>query len=132
MAGGALALIILLSFIAVCAVVLVFAAFNFLILAPNIYFREYGIYIRAYDWFFFEGILCLVLSALFALGRGGIDACTARSARTRALADAVYGEDQGTSGTFRKDKWKPEGFPKAALVLLIAGIVLLIIYLLTL
>jgi hypothetical protein len=132
MARRALALIILLNLIEVCAVVLVFTALNFLILAPNIYFREYGIYLRAYDWFFFEGILCLVLSALFAFGRGGIDAYTVRSARTRALADAVSGEDHGTSGTFRKDRWRPEGFPKAALVLLITGIVLLIIYSLTL
>jgi uncharacterized membrane protein YedE/YeeE len=125
MARGALALITLRLFIGVCAVVLVFTALNFFILPHSIYFRMY-------DWFFFEGILCFILSVLFALGRGGIDAYTARSTRTKALADAVYGEDNGISETFRKDKWRPKGFPKAALVLLTAGIVLLIIYLLTL
>jgi hypothetical protein len=120
----ALAFIILLYFVGVCAVVLVFAALNFFILPHSIFFRTY-------DWFFFEGILCFILSGLFALGRGGIDAYTARSARTEASADAIYGKDYGISETFRKDKWRPEGFPKAALILLMAGIVLLIIYFLT-
>jgi len=89
-------------------------------------------YFRTYDWFFIEGILCFVLSVLFALGRGGIDAYTPRSATTKALADAIYGKDYEISDTFRKDKWTPEGFPRAALVLLISGIVILLIYFLTL
>jgi len=85
-----------------------------------------------YDWFLFEGIFCLILSVLFALGRGGIDAYTSRSAAAKALADAIYGKDYEVSETFRKDKWRPRGFPKAALVLLIAGIIILLIYVLTL
>jgi hypothetical protein len=125
MARRALALIIFLYLIEVCAVVLVFTALDFFVLPHSIYFRTY-------DWFFLEGILCFVLSVLFALGRGGIDAYTHRSAATKALADAIYGKDYEISETFRRDKWRPEGFPKATLVLLIAGIATLIIYFLTL
>ena len=125
MARRALGFIILLYFIEISAAVLVFTALNFSILPHSIYFRTY-------DWFFLEGILCFVLSVLFALGRGGIDAYTRRSATIKALADAIYGKDYEISETFRKDKWRPEGFPNAALVLLIAGIALLIIYFLTL
>ena len=125
MANKVLARIFLLLIIEVCAVVLVFTGINLFILPHNVS-------VRVYDWFFFEGIFCLIISVLFALGRGGIDAYTLRSAETAALADAVYGEDYEVSKTFRKDKWRPEGFPKAALVLLIAGIVVLILYFLTL
>jgi hypothetical protein len=119
------ALIILLYLIEVCVVVLVFTALNFSVLRNSIYFRTY-------DWFFLEGILCFALSVLFALGRSGLDAYTHRSATTKALADAIYGKDYEISETFRKGKWRPEGFLKAALVLLIAGIATLIIYFLTL
>jgi hypothetical protein len=85
-----------------------------------------------YDWFFFEGIFCLILSVLFALGRGGIVAYTSRSATSKAAIDAIYGKDYEVSETFKKDKWMPEGLPKAAFVLLIVGVVILIIYSLTL
>jgi len=125
MARRALAFTLILYMIEVCGVVSTFTVLNFVILPHNVDFRTY-------DWFFLEGILCFILSVLFALGRGGIDAYTPRSANTKALADAVYGKDYEISETFRKDKWRPEGFPRAALVLLIAGIVILIIYFLTL
>ncbi len=125
MANKALARIFFLLIIEVCAVVLVFAGINLFILPHNAF-------VTVYDWFFLEGIFCLILSILSALGRGGIDAYTLRSAETVALADAVYGKDYEVSKTFRKAKWRPEGFPRAALVLLIAGIVMLMLYFLTL
>lgn len=125
MVNKALVGLVLLLIIEVCAVVLVFTGINFFILPHNLS-------IRIYDWFLFEGIFCIVLSVLFALGRGGIDAYTLRSASTAALTDAIYGTDHHVSQVFRKDKWRPEGFPKAALVLLLVGIVVLIIYFLTL
>jgi hypothetical protein len=116
---------ILFLFFEVLAIVFIFSAINFFVLPAR-----GGI--RVYDWFLFEGLFCIVLSVLFALGRGGIDAYTLRSAATAAVADAVYGTDYGVSETFRKDKWKPEGFPKAALVLMVAGLVMLVVYFLTL
>jgi hypothetical protein len=117
--------LLLLLIIEVLTIVLVFALFDFFILPT-------GESIRVYDWFLFEGLFCIILSVLLALGRGGIDAYTLRSAATAAAADAIYGSEYQVSEVFRKDKWKPEGFPKAALVLLIAGIVMLVIYFLTL
>ena len=124
MAGKAFARMFILLIIEVCIVVLMFMGINLFIL-------PHDVLLTVYDWFFFEGIFCLVLSVLFALGRGGIDAYTLRSARAAALADAVYGKDYEVSETFKKDKWRPEGFPKAALVLLISGIVMIVIYCLT-
>jgi hypothetical protein len=116
---------VLLLFLEVGVILLVFAGLNFFVLPRT---QD----LTAFDWFLFEGILFIIISVLFALGRGGIDAYTLRSAATAAVADAVYGKDYQVSEVFRKDKWKPEGFPKAALVLLVTGIVMLIIYFLTL
>ena len=112
---------VLLLFMEVGVIILVFAGLNFLVMPHT---QD----LRAFDWFLFEGILLIIISVLFALGRGGIDAYTLRSAATSAVADAVYGKDYQVSEVFRKDKWKPQSFPKAALVLLVAGIVMLIIY----
>lgn len=120
-----LARLILLLIIEVSIVVLVFSALNLFIFPHN------GS-IRIYDWFLFEGIFCIVVSVLFALGRGGLDAYTLRSAATVAAADAIYGEEHKVSEVFQKDRWKPQGFPKAALILLIAGVVMLVVYFLTL
>jgi len=117
--------LILLLTIEVSVLVSVFAALNFFVLPHSSYFR-------AYDWFLFEGALCIIISVLFALGRGGIDAYTLGSAVTSAVADAIYDKEFKVSDVFRRDKWKPQGFPKAALVLLITGIIILIIYFLTL
>jgi hypothetical protein len=108
----------------VSVIVLVFAGINFFILPHD------G-YVRIIDWFFFEGVFCVIISLLFALGRGGIDAYTLTSATTKAATDAIYGTEYGVSGTFRKDRWKPQGFPKAALVLLVSGLVMLVVYFLT-
>jgi hypothetical protein len=115
---------VLLLIVEASSVVLVLAGINFYILPHNAY-------VRVYDWFFFEGIFCLIFGVLFALGRGGIDRYTLGSATTRAATDAIYGTDYGVSTAFRKDKWKPKGFPKAALVLLVSGLIMLIIYFLT-
>ncbi len=110
--------------IEVCVVVLFFVFLDFYVL-PN------DAYIRAYDWFFFEGIFCVIFGVLFFLGRGGINRYSLGSAATRAASDAVYGTAYGVSDAFRKDKWKPQGFRRAALVLLISGLVLFVIYLFT-
>lgn len=111
--------------IEVFAVVFVFSAINFFILPHNSS-------IRMFDWFLLEGIFCIIVSILFALGRGGLDAYTLRSAATVAAADALYDEEHKVSDVFQKDKWKPSGFPKAALVLLVSGAILLLVYFLTL
>jgi hypothetical protein len=116
---------ILLLIIEVCTVVLALDGINLYVLPHNTY-------IGAYDWFLFEGVLCIITGVIFALGSGGIGPGSLREARLRATVDAVYGTDYPVSQVFRKDKWKPKGFPKAALVLLIAGIIALLIYVLSL
>lgn len=115
---------ILILIIGVGIVVLFFALLN-------LYVLPHDAYLRVYDWFFFEGVFCLIFGVLFFLGRGGIDRYTLGSAATRAATDAVYGTDYSVSDAFRKDKWKPQGFRRAALVLLVSGLVMFLIYLLT-
>jgi hypothetical protein len=121
----AFARFIFLLIIEVCSVVLVFVG-------TNIYVLPHNAYVGTYDWFLFEGIFCIITGVIFALGRGGIGPGTLREARIRAALDAVGGTDYPVSQVFRKDKWKPEGFPKAALVLLTAGVVMVVMYFLTL
>jgi hypothetical protein len=116
---------ILLLTIEVCTVVLVLVGINLFILPHNAY-------VGVYDWFLFEGIFCIIVGIIFAIGRGGIGPGSFREARLRAAIDAVYGKDYAISEVYRKDKWNPKGFPKAALVLLIAGIVMIIVYFVTL
>jgi hypothetical protein len=94
----------------------------------NFYILPHNAYVSAYDWFFFEGIFCIIIGILFAFGRGGIGPGSLREARARAAADAIYGTDYAISEVFRRDKWKAKGFPNAALVLLVAGVVVLLIY----
>lgn len=117
--------VILFLFLEVVAIVSFFGFVNFFVLPT-------GVGIRAYDWFLFEALFCIIISVLFALGRGGINAYTLRSATTAAATDAIYGTEYSVTETFRKDKWKPQGFPKTALVLLVAGLVMLAVYFLTL
>jgi len=115
---------ILLLLLGVLTVVAFFSIINFFILPSRAGFR-------VYDWFLFEGIFCIIVGILFALGRGGISPGSLKEARLRATVDAVYGTDYSVSEVYKKDKWKPKGFPKAATVLLIAGVVMLAVYLIT-
>ena len=115
----------LLLIVEVCVVVLAFAGINSWILPHNAN-------VSISDWFLFEGIFCIIAGVLFALGRGGIGPGSLREAKTRAAVDAIYGKDYAITEVFRKDKWKAKGFPNAALVLLLAGAIVLLIYFLNL
>ena len=90
-------------------------------------------YFSPTDAFFFEGIIFLLSGLLLLLGRGGINLWSQKAAILSALAEAVYDEDTvGPDEMFRRDRWKPKGFVRIALILILAGVFMILIYFLTL
>lgn len=99
----------------------------------NIWLFSSNEYFSATDAFFFEGIIFLLSGLLLLLGRGGINLWSQKAAILSALAEAVYDEDTvGPAETLKKDRWKPKGFVRIALILISAGIFMILIYFLTL
>ena len=80
------------------------------------------------DASFVEGMILVILGALLYLGSGGISRTSQRAAMLSAAASAAGAEVIGPSEIFRRDAWKPKGFIRLGLILIITGIILLIIY----
>lgn len=90
-------------------------------------------YFSPTDAFFIEGTLFFIAGLLLLLGRGGINLWSQKAAILSALAGAVFDEDTvGPAEILRRDKWKPEGFIRIALILMLAGVFMILIYFLTL
>jgi len=90
-------------------------------------------YFSPTDAFFVEGIIFLMSGLLLLLGRGGINLWSLKAAILSALAEAIFKEDtDGPSETFRKDKWKPKGFVRVALILISTGFFMILLYFTTL
>ena len=106
--------------------------FNIWLFSSSEYLREHA-HFSPTGAFFLEGIIFLISGILLLLGRGGINLWSQRAAILSALAEAVYNEDTvGPAETFRKDRWKPKGFIRIALILVLAGVFMILIYFLTL
>ena len=89
-------------------------------------------YFSPTDAFFVEGLIFLLSGILLLLGRGGINLWSQRAAILSALAGAVFDEDTvGPSEIYRRDKWKPKGFIRIALILIFAGVFMIMVYFLT-
>lgn len=85
------------------------------------------------DILFIEGMCFLILGVLLLLGRGGINLWSQKAAILFSLADALFNEDTpGPRETLRRDAWKAKGFTRIALILIIAGVFMLVIYFLNL
>jgi hypothetical protein len=90
-------------------------------------------YFSPTEAFFIEGMIFLIVGFLLLLGRGGINLWSQKAAILSALAGAVYDEDTvGPAEIFRKDRWKSKGFVRIALILILAGVFMILIYFLTL
>ena len=85
------------------------------------------------DAFFLEGLLAIILGLLFLLGREGINLWSAKAAILSALAGALYkNKEMGPNEIMRRDGWKPGGIIYLALVLILAGVLMILIYFLSL
>lgn len=98
----------------------------------NRWFFSSSEYFSPTDVFFIEGIVFLIAGVLLLLGRGGVNLWSQKAAILSALAGAVYGGDTvGPAETLRKDVWRPKGFVRIALILILAGVFMILIYFLT-
>jgi hypothetical protein len=73
-----------------------------------------------------DGILLILAGAAFLLGSGGISRNTSRAALWASVANAFGKETVGPSEMMRIDAWKPKGYVRLGLTLIIAGIFLII------
>jgi len=76
---------------------------------------------------FVEGIVFVLAGLLLLLGRGGINLASQKAAVLATLTGTG-----SPSEIFRRDKWKPQGFIRSALILIVAGVLTLLTYFLTL
>lgn len=98
----------------------------------NIWLFSSSEYFSPTDAFFFEGMIFLLSGLLLLLGRGGINFWSQKAAILSASAEAVYDKDTvGPDEIFKRDRWKPKGFIRIALILILAGVFMILIYFLT-
>jgi len=108
-----------------CVSIMITIAFYFV----NIWLFTSVKYFSPTDAFFVEGVLFIIVGFFFLLGRGGINIWSVRAAILSALAGAVFDEDTvGPDEILRRDRWKPQGFIRLALTLILAGVFMILIY----
>jgi hypothetical protein len=84
------------------------------------------------DAFFIEGLFFLIFGVMFLLGSGGINFWTLKASVLAALAGAVCDQDtMGPSEAMRRDRWKPQGFMRLALLFIITGVFMIVIHFIT-
>lgn len=104
---------------------LVTVAFHFL----NVWLLSNSKDISPIEALFVEGLIFLFLGLLLLFGSGGINLWSIKAIMLSALAGAIYDEDTvGPSELLRRDRWKPQGFVRIALVLIMSGIFMIITY----
>jgi len=112
-----------------CISVIITVAFYFV----NVWLFSSMEYFSPTDAFFIEGMLFLIIGFLLLLGRGGINLWSLKAAILSALAEAVYNENTvGPDEIMRKDRWKSLGFTRLALVLILTGVLMILLYFITL
>jgi hypothetical protein len=85
------------------------------------------------DALFIEGIFFLIIGFLLLLGRGGISLTSRKAAILAASAGAISGRDTiGPDEMLRRDAWKPKGFTRIALILILSGVFMIVLYFLML
>jgi hypothetical protein len=85
--------------------------------------------ILPFDAFFLEGVMFVIFGLLLFLGKGGIDLFTLKGAMLSAWAEALFGADTpGPNEMFQRDAWKPDGFIRLSLILILTGVFMLLIY----
>jgi len=85
-------------------------------------------YISLADIVFIEGIIFIIVGAVLFLGSGGISRASQRAAMLAATASAMGKEVIGPTEIFRRDSWKPKGFIRLGLILIMTGVILLLVY----
>jgi hypothetical protein len=95
---------------------------------------DYELGIPLHYKFFFEGIFSLSFGIILLLGAGGLNAWTIQAILTISVADWVYKRESNEdrvrpSEILYADRRRPRKiFPLAALVFIIAGVTMILIY----
>ena len=75
----------------------------------------------------------MIVGLLFITGRGGISRASLGAAMLAAKAKAIYGKDiVSPNEIFRRDAWKSRGFTRTALILIFSGVLMILVYFLSL
>jgi hypothetical protein len=86
-------------------------------------------YIKPADAAFIEGVFSVLSGLLIFIGSGGISRTSQKAALLASAAKAISDKEViGPSEIFRRDTWKPKGYARPGLVLILTGLFLLIIY----
>jgi hypothetical protein len=81
------------------------------------------------DALFFEGLLITLFGLITLLGSGGISRTSRAAAMLSSAAKAISDKDFiGPAEILERDAWRPKGFARMGLILLMTGIFLLVIY----
>lgn len=81
------------------------------------------------DYAFIEGVFLVLSGLLIFIGSGGIGPASRSAAMLASAAEAISGKEViGPSEIFRRDAWKPKGYTRLGLVLVLTGLFLLVLY----
>ncbi len=84
-------------------------------------------FVRQTDALFIEGLLFLIAGITFFIGSGGLSRASQSAALLASAAKGISDDAIGPSEIFKRDAWKPRGFTRFGLILIMTGIILLII-----
>jgi hypothetical protein len=80
------------------------------------------------DALFFEGLILIIFGVLALIGSGGINRASRAAALLAAATEAITGKKTvGPGEIYKRDAWKPRGYVRYGLILIITGIILLVI-----
>jgi len=86
-------------------------------------------YMKPSDAAFIEGILLILSGLLIFIGSGGIGPTSRKAAMLASATKAISDKEViGPSEIFRRDSWKPKGYTRLGLVLILTGVFLIIMY----
>jgi len=99
----------------------------------DLWFLSSYLQLSALETLSMEGVMLIILGLLFLVGTGGINLGSLSAAMISAKAKAIFrGDIAGPDEVLRRDTWKAKGFTRTALILLFSGVLMILVYFLTL
>jgi hypothetical protein len=115
----------------------VFSGISLLVLGTvylvDLEFLSSFLHLSPVDATFIEGIIFIMVGLVFLVGKGGINRGSLGAAMMSAKAKAIFGGDiVGPNEIFQQDAWKARGFTRTALILIFSGVLMILVYFVTL
>jgi hypothetical protein len=117
--------------------VAVYSGVSLLVLATvymvDLEFLSSYLHLSPLDTLSMEGVMFIIIGLLFLVGKGGVNRASLSAAILAAKAKAIYGGDiPGPNEILRQDAWKAKGFTRTALILTFSGVLMILVYFVTL